>query len=93
MSTSFDGTLHGISSEYARVMAESLPHLVWVSRPDGEMEYLNRRCLEYFKLPMADLLGWDWARVVHPDDLPRTMERWTDALRSGGEHSVELRLR
>ena len=52
-----------------RAVVESIPHLVWVAGPDGAVEYLNGRCLEYVGRPMGKLLGWDWGRVVHPDDL------------------------
>lgn len=81
-----------IPPEYARQFADSLPHLVWITGPSGELEFFNRRCLEYVGLPMAELLGWDWERLVHPDDLARTVEQWTRALQTGCEFFVENRL-
>ncbi|VTR95645.1 multi-sensor signal transduction histidine kinase : Histidine kinase OS=Calothrix sp. PCC 6303 GN=Cal6303_4720 PE=4 SV=1: PAS_9: PAS [Gemmata massiliana] len=76
-----------------RQAIDALPQLVWVASPDGTLEYLNRRCAEYSGLPIDDLLGWDWGWVVHPSDLPETLETWTAAVRAGTPHQIEHRLR
>jgi PAS domain S-box-containing protein len=74
------------------LFAESIPHMVWVAGSDGDTHYFNRRCVEYTGLS-RQLLGQGWRHVVHPDDLPRTLERWGHALRSGLPYEVEYRLR
>jgi len=30
-----------------RYLADSLPQLVWIARPDGYIEYYNQSCLDY----------------------------------------------
>jgi PAS domain S-box-containing protein len=72
---------------------DALPHMAWVAAADGAVEYANRRCRDYAGLPLDDLLGWDWGWVVHPSDLPRTLDAWAEAIRTGGGYSVEYRLR
>lgn len=76
----------------APTVLDSIPALVWVAGPDGAVEYLNRRCLEYVGLPMNDLVGWDWQRVIHPDDLPKTLSAWSASLRTGDEFETRYRL-
>lgn len=72
---------------------EALPHLVWVAGPDGAIEYVNRRCLDYSGLQMSGLTGWEWKSIVHPDDLARSVATWTKSIRTGESHVIEYRLR
>lgn len=72
---------------------DALPQLVWVADPDGAVTYINQRTSEYTGLPADDLLGWDWGWVVHPDDLPPTLDRWTAAVRGRRAFHAEHRLR
>jgi PAS domain S-box len=41
----------------------------------------------------GELDGNGWFEIVHPDDLPITVERWTAALESGDDFEAEFRLR
>ncbi len=79
------------SEERHRFLAETLPALVWSSRPDGSTDYRNGRWYEYTGLPRES--GDDWAAVVHPDDRARTAERWQRALETGTRYQNEYRLR
>ncbi|MBA3805129.1 MAG: PAS domain-containing protein [Acidobacteria bacterium] len=61
----------------------------------GEGVYaLDREGLVTFMNPAAEkMLGAGWQHVVHPDDLPNVVERWTKALRTGETYQVEFRLK
>ncbi|QDU20552.1 PAS domain-containing protein [Urbifossiella limnaea] len=72
---------------------DALPQLVWVAGPDGNVEYINRRCAEYTGVPADDLLGWDWGWVIHPEDLTDTLARWTAAVRDSRALFAEHRFR
>ena len=74
-------------------LADLLPSQVWTARPDGSLDYVNRRVLEYFGRTSAQMLGEGWQEVVHPDDLPASTERWAHALATGEPYEVEFRLR
>jgi PAS domain S-box-containing protein len=76
-----------------RLLAESLPQLVWTTRPDGWHDYFNGRWYEFTGLDPAESIAEGWADVVHPDDRPLTRERWRQALSSGGAYEVECRIR
>ncbi len=75
-----------------RELAEAMPQQVWTARPDGHLDYLNRRAAEYFCKPADELLGAGWLNVVHPDDVPLASERWIRSLNSGNEYEIEFRL-
>src|SRR5436190_682017 len=71
------------SEELYRLLAETVPQLVWMARPDGYVEYLNSRWPEYTGLLREALLGWGWQEVVHADDRAATLAARDEALRSG----------
>jgi PAS domain S-box-containing protein len=72
---------------------ESIPHLVWVAGPDGGLEYVNRRCLDYAGVPLSALREWGWKDIIHPDDAARVVQTWTRAYRGGTDYQTEYRLR
>jgi len=76
-----------------QLLADTLPHLAWMSRADGTCEYVNRPWLEYTGLSMEGALGDGWTRVAHPEDLPRFLEHWNRARATGEPFEAELRLR
>ena len=43
-----------------------------------------------FGLDAKRLLENGWQNVLHPEDLPRAIEKWTEALRTGNPYEVEL---
>ena len=51
-----------------RAVIDAIPASVWTISPDGKVEFFNQRSLDYFGLP-EDMLGWNWQRIVHPEDL------------------------
>lgn len=84
-----------------RMMADAMPQIVWAARPDGVLDYYNRRWFEYVDLP-ADATGGAadgaagaaaWDRHVHPEDLPRVYSEWARAVRDGAEYAAEFRVR
>ena len=81
------------SEERYRFLGDSIPQQVWTALPDGALDYVNQRVLEYFERSFDDLLGWGWSDFVHEDDLPETIERWTTALGTGEPYEVEFRIR
>lgn len=88
-------SVHQITTEQARFrqLADAMPLLVWTSGPDGRTDSYNRRYLDYTGIRPDDFSEAAWTGAVHPDDLPRAVERWRAALATGGSYEVELRLR
>jgi PAS domain S-box-containing protein len=78
---------------FDRTLSEAIPQQVWTSDPRGALDFVNRRVLDYFQASSDQILGAGWQDVIHPDDLPGCVERWTHSLASGDEYEVEFRLR
>jgi len=75
------------------LIAESIPHIVWMTDPDGSAEYVNRRGAEYFGCPPEALQAWDWVGFVHPDEVECVVSAWKDATRSQDSFELEYRMR
>jgi PAS domain S-box-containing protein len=69
-----------------RDVIETMPTFAWTARPDGTLDYVNRRRQEYM-----GVAAWDV--VVHPADLSRHMEKWRESLASGEPFENEVRFR
>jgi PAS domain S-box-containing protein len=76
-----------------RCLAEISPVQLWTALPDGNLDYVTDQTAQNLGLTAERLLADGWQNVVHPDDLPRAIERWTHALRTGMAYEVEFRLK
>jgi PAS domain S-box-containing protein len=83
----------GHSEDRYRTMIDAIPAMAWSTLPDGYVEFLNRRCLDYTGLSLGEARGWGWDVAVHPDDLDALMDRWRALLASGEAGEMEARVR
>lgn len=71
------------SERQFRKLAESIPQLAWMTRPDGYIEWYNRRWYEYTGTTPEQMEGWGWQSVHDPQELPRVLKHWKEALETG----------
>ncbi len=76
-----------------RVMAESMPQMVWKCRPDGWNVYFNQRWVDYTGLTQEESRGHGWLKPFHPEDQQRVADAWQNALEDGAVEDPECRLR
>ncbi|QJW99672.1 hypothetical protein FTUN_7291 [Frigoriglobus tundricola] len=77
-----------------RQLADSMPQIVFAARPDGHVDYYNRRWYEYTGFPDDGTTGdASWAPVLEPDQLEAVSERWFESVRTGEPYQCEYRLR
>jgi PAS domain S-box-containing protein len=81
------------SEQSYRFLSEGIPHQVWTAQPDGKLDYVNQRTVNYFGRTQEQILGEGWQDVVHPKDLPGCIERWGWSLQTGEPYEVSFRLR
>ncbi|MEV1286330.1 PAS domain S-box protein [Micromonospora sp. NPDC049679] len=82
-----------LSEDDLYLVADSIPHLMWVAAPDGSIEYVNRRGTEYTGLRRESHYDWDWLSLVHPDDVDYAREGWAEATRTETPYERDYRLR
>jgi steroid delta-isomerase-like uncharacterized protein len=76
-----------------RLLVETIPALVWRSTPEGDLDYLNRRAVEYLGHTAESLAGGRWLELVHPDHRDSTLQRWLQSAATGTAYEDEYRLR
>jgi PAS domain S-box-containing protein len=76
-----------------RLVVDTIPTLAWSAGPDGSADFFNQRWLDYTGLSAKQALGWGWEVAIHPDDLPRILETFREALNSVKPFEVEGRFR
>ncbi len=75
-----------------RRLTETIPVMLWSATPEGAIDYYNARFLEYTGFSAEQVMGRDgFAKVLHPDDLERTMQEWSSCIRTGAAFQVEVR--
>jgi two-component system NtrC family sensor kinase len=75
------------------LIAEWIPHAVWVIDNEGSTQYFNRRGHDLVGITADEASGLGWLRVVHPDDTFRARGAWQTALRDGTPYEAEYRVR
>ena len=81
------------SERESRLIVDSIPGLVAVFTPRGELEFVNRPILDYFGTTLEELKHWGTGGTTHPEDLPRIVELFTRSIASGDPFEFEVRAR
>jgi PAS domain S-box-containing protein len=74
------------------VLTDAMPQIVFASRPDGTVEYLNRRWYEFTGRPTIAIDEDPWIDAVHPSDRVAALKAWSDAVMANRPHEDELRI-
>ena len=62
------------SEERFRLIADSAPVPIWVTKLDRTRSFANRAYLDFLGLPYKEALVFDWRRALHPDDQSRILK-------------------
>jgi PAS domain S-box-containing protein len=81
------------SEHFYRQTLESIPGMVFTTRPDGYCDYQSQQWVEFTGVPMAEHLGDGWNRLLHPDDRPRAFAAWRAAVEGRAPYDLEYRVR
>ena len=76
-----------------RTIADAIPQMIWVTDAAGAITWYNRRWYDYTGTTLADMAGWGWRSVHHPDHLERVEKRLREsfAARQDWEDTFPLR--
>ncbi|HEX8552147.1 MAG TPA: PAS domain S-box protein [Abditibacteriaceae bacterium] len=81
------------SEEQYHALADAMPQIVWTARPNGRLDYYNRRWFDYTGITLDETQGRGWEMLLHPDDFSKFNEKWTAALRTGETFETEYRFK
>lgn len=75
-----------------RLVLDTVPMMVWTILPDGRLDFLNQRWLEFAGMSLAAAIQ-DPTATVFPKDLPEMLEKWELAMAAKKPFEQEMRLR
>jgi PAS domain S-box-containing protein len=75
-----------------RLVIDTIPTMAWSLLPDGAVDFVNQRWLDYTGLSLEEALE-DANHIVHPEDIPSVMEKWSVDMAAGETCEYEMRLR
>ncbi len=64
-------------------LADNIAQLAWIADGSGWIFWYNRRWFDYTGTVLADMQGWGWDKVHHPDHIERVIEKFTHHLQTG----------
>jgi PAS domain S-box-containing protein len=80
------------SEDRLRLVIDTIPVQVTCARPDGSLDFINRRWREYLGVPVEVVQDWGWTTVTHPEDVERFLRGWRSAMASGEPFEDEARV-
>ena len=81
------------SESFHRQTLESIPGMVFTTRPDGYCDHQSRQWVDYTGVPLTEQLGDGWNQLLHPEDRARAFAAWRDAVEGRAPYDLEYRVR
>ncbi len=78
------------SREHFHYAIELNTQVLWTADIDGKLDYVAQRWREWTG---GNGLGTSWLDDIHPEDVPRALAAWSEALGSGQPLDQEMRVR
>jgi PAS domain S-box-containing protein len=71
------------SEERFRDMANNISQLAWMADERGSIFWYNQRWFDYTGTTLAQMAGWGWQKVHHPDQVRRVVEKLRHCFQTG----------
>ncbi|MBC7713083.1 MAG: PAS domain-containing sensor histidine kinase [Rhizobacter sp.] len=84
---------HNESEDRYRILTDSLPQLMWTADAGGNVNYANKRCIDYTGLPSQEKFGQGWVSSIHPEDFPDVAQAWMKAMETANPFNEEYRMK
>jgi PAS domain S-box-containing protein len=81
------------SENQFRTLANAIPHLAWMTDAEGSIHWYNDRWYEYTGTTSAQMAGWGWQQVHHPDMVEGVVKRFKEAISALSEWEDTFLLR
>lgn len=76
-----------------RMLADNIPQMTWIAEPNGEIRWYNQRWFDFTGTTQADVDGFGWEKVHHPDHLERASNSFKQQIADGKDWEDTFPLR
>ncbi len=73
-----------------RQLADSMPQIVWTARPDGYLDYYNKRWYDYTGFKKGKQ---NWKPILHPDDVQKSQDVFNHSIKTGKPYQIVYRFK
>jgi len=81
------------AEDRTRLIIDTVPAQLWTESPEGVVDFVNRRWVDYTGMTLEQAVGSGWTGMVHPDDIERVLRKWRTLISEGKPREIESRLR
>lgn len=79
------------SAERFRILADAMPQKVWTADAGGNINYFNKKWLDYTQKSYDELKEWGWKNIIHPDEWESEQQSWEHSLQTAEDFQFEHR--
>ena len=80
------------SRDFSNNIINQLPSLAWMTDINLECNYVNKTWNKYTGKSLAEVLGNEWHKIIHPDDLVNYLVRRKEAIQNHKMFQMEVRI-
>ena len=84
---------HSSQVDYLVSLADSVPSMVWIADSSGNVEYANKRMLDYTGWSQVQFHDLREMELVHPDDQHAVLSSWLASVKTQTPFQSEHRMR
>ncbi len=81
------------SEDRFRIMADGCPALMWVTDPEGEVQFINREYNTFCGLSLDQVASRRWELIIHPEDVSGYVQAFYRAVKEHAPFKAEARVR
>lgn len=74
-------------------LADTMPHKVWMTNAEGEVQYLNKAYLEYAGIQSGQANAFIWMKTLPAEEVETVRSLWEKCIGEGCEYNYEGRYR
>ncbi len=76
-----------------QLLANTIPQLCWMAHGDGHIFWYNQRWYDYTGTTLAEMEGWGWQKVHHPEHVDRVLSEVEGRWQAGEPFEMTFPLR
>ncbi|TXD93685.1 PAS domain S-box protein [Gillisia hiemivivida] len=73
-------------------MTDLVPDMIINATVDGEVFYYNKRWTDFTGWSLKKIKKEGWVKLIHPEDLRDAINNWQQAINTGDNYEMELRI-